>query len=430
MLDEIAIKKETQRSRDGKVDGHVDFGAQLQLDDNSHEAKNALVFMVVGVNSNWKLPIGYFLINGIESETSAELVTDALIQLHDVGVEVISLTLDGTSEHFATVKLLGANFDPYNLKPYFLHPINLKNIYVIFDACHMLKLIRNTFGDEKLFIDYKGNKIEWRYIKQLAHLQENEGLRAENELLFHSRRKVGFLGMYSAALAVIKIYEDYVKKSDAPLRHLLTYKLSQDYLELFFCAIRARSGWCPNPTCMQFKSSYKRLLIHHEVKGSNGNTTLQHKTKILTVSSGARKKDRIDRYDPEVYDAMVNLRVAKKYELTDGEIDPSRTKDILNVYSLPKKIIEPQFGAILCSKVLKELIANPTSVTELFPELNSHIFDDDVDDLCGHVFSLAKSIINKYIEIRMYALSVISTRRQNGLNARHYKNREMVWLHI
>lgn len=92
--------------------------------------------------------------------------------------------------------------------------------------------------------------------------------------------------------------------------------------------------------------------------------------------------------------------------------------------------VEPQFGAILCSKVLKELIANPTSVTELFPELNSHIFDDDVDDLCGHVFSLAKSIINKYIEIRMYALSVISTRRQNGLNARHYKNREMVWLHI
>lgn len=97
-------------------------------------------------------------------------------------VEVISLTLDSTSEHFATVKLLGANFDPYNLKPYFLHPINLKNIYVIFDACHMLKLIRNTFGDEKLFIDYEGNKIEWRYIKQLAHLQENEGLRAGNKL--------------------------------------------------------------------------------------------------------------------------------------------------------------------------------------------------------------------------------------------------------
>lgn len=180
---------------------------------------------------------------------------------------------------------------------------------------------------------------------------------SENELLFHSRRKVGFLGMYSAALAVIKIYEDYVKKSDAPLRHLLTYKLSQDYLGLFFCAIRARSGWCPNPTCMQFKSSYKRLLIHHEVKGSNGNTTLQHKTKILTVSSGARKKDRIDRYDPEVYDAMVNLRVAKKYELTDGEIDPSRTKDILNVYSLPKKVSEFSENSIayICGYVIRKI---------------------------------------------------------------------------
>lgn len=113
--------------------------------------------------------------------------------------------------------------------------------------------------------------------------------------------------MYSAAVAVIKIYEDYVKIPNAPLQYLLTYKLSQDHLELFFCAIRARSGWCPNPTCMQFKFSYKRLLIHHEVKASNGNVIMQDKTKILTVSSD--RKVQIDRYDPEVYDAMANLRI-------------------------------------------------------------------------------------------------------------------------
>lgn len=138
--------------------------------------------MVVGLNSNWKLPIGYFLINGIASQTSAELVTNALIKLHDVGVEVVSLTLDGTSEHFATVKLLESNFHVSDLKPYFSHPITLKRVYIVFDACHMLKLICNTFGDKKVLIDCDGNKIEWKYITQLAYLQEKEDLRAGNKI--------------------------------------------------------------------------------------------------------------------------------------------------------------------------------------------------------------------------------------------------------
>jgi len=59
---------------------------------------------------------------------------------------------------------------------------------------------------------------------------------SKGELLFFSRRKAGFLGMYSAAISVIKIYENYVKEPNSPLQYLLTYKLSQDYLELFLCA--------------------------------------------------------------------------------------------------------------------------------------------------------------------------------------------------
>lgn len=421
MIDEIGIKKGTQRGRDGKVYGHVDYGPEFVLNDNSKEAKNALVFMVVGLDSNWKLPIAYFLINGIASETSAVLIENTLVQLHEIGDEVVSLTLDGPNEHFATVQKLGAVFSENKIQPYFSHPITSKPIYVIFDACHMLKLIRNAFGEGKILLDNKGNKIEWRYIVQLAKLQEAESLRAgnklrlrhidyykmkmkvnlaaqtlsqsvadalefclkelqlpefegceatiefirsidilfdflnsrnpygqgykapltiknehiwrsrieelltnistlrngENKLMFSSTRKVGFLGMYSACLAVISIYEKYVKAPNSQMKYLLTYKLSQDHLELFFCAIRARSGWCPNPTAMQFRASYKRLLIHNEIKAINGNVTMQDNTKILMVSSSLGKKAFLDRYNPEVYDTMANIRVCNKYDLTD-----------------------------------------------------------------------------------------------------------------
>ncbi len=41
----------------------------------------------------------------------------------------------------------------------------------------------------------------------------------------------------------------------------LTYKLSQDHLEHFFGLIRARFGANNNPTPLQFKNTYRRLLL-------------------------------------------------------------------------------------------------------------------------------------------------------------------------
>ena len=98
-------------------------------------------------------------------------------------MDVVSVTLDGPSEHFATMRALGADFDLPNFQPYFPHPSNPEqNVFVIFDACHMLKLVRNTLGDLKVFKDSNGNLIEWKFVEALAELQEKEGLRAGNKL--------------------------------------------------------------------------------------------------------------------------------------------------------------------------------------------------------------------------------------------------------
>ena len=183
MLDEMSTKKSLQRTRDGKVRGYVDIGTDMQQDDNISLAKDALVLMVVALDGSWKIPIGYFLINGIDSQTNSGLIRDALTRLHEIEVEVVSVTLDGPSEHFATMRALGANFDLSNFQPYFPHPSNPEqNVFVIFDACHMLKLVTNTLGDLKVFKDSDGNLIEWKFVEDLAELQEKEGLRAGNKL--------------------------------------------------------------------------------------------------------------------------------------------------------------------------------------------------------------------------------------------------------
>lgn len=55
-------------------------------------------------------------------------------------------------------------------------------MHIIFDACHMLKLIRNCFGDLKEMRDLEGHSIKWSYVRKLVEIQDNEGLRAGNRL--------------------------------------------------------------------------------------------------------------------------------------------------------------------------------------------------------------------------------------------------------
>ena len=182
MIDEMAIRKDV--SWDGKkFRGYVDLGNAVKDDDFAPIAKDALVFMVVEVNETWKVPVGYFFIDGLSGKERANLVKLCINKLHDVGVEVISLICDGPSCHFAMLPELGASMSPPNLKPYFTHPLDKKKrVYVLLDVCHMLKLIRNTLGNCGTLVDGDDQEICWEYLTALHELQQDEGLRLGNKL--------------------------------------------------------------------------------------------------------------------------------------------------------------------------------------------------------------------------------------------------------
>lgn len=93
----------------------------------------------------------------------------------------------------------------------------------------------------------------------------------DKKLVVLGKRRTGFLGCLISIESLISMYSEYVLPSDGPLDYMLTYKMSQDHLEVFFCAIRCRGGHNNNPSAVQFKAAYKRLLMHAAVKGTNGN---------------------------------------------------------------------------------------------------------------------------------------------------------------
>ena len=414
MLDEMSIRKHVQW--DGKAQkyrGFVDLGTDID-DDSLPEATEALVFMAVSVNSNWKVPCGYFLVNGLTGEEKANLTKDCIRKLHDVGVKVVSFTCDGPTTHQAMLKLLGAVLSVDNMQAYFPHPCDEnEKIYIFLDACHMIKLVRNTFSDWKVLKDKDGKTIEWKFLEELNELQEKEGLRLANKLrkshmswkpqkmkvnlaaqtlsssvadalefcegklhempqfdgcgptvkfirvfdrlfdvlnsrnpransfkapirktnyefvrtfldnaceyikglkgpdgqpILKSKRKTGFLGFLVCAEAVRGLAKDLVCEENPVLKYLLTYKMSQDHLELFFGAVRASGGWNNNPTAMQFRSAYKQLLMRHNITGGRGNCVPQDDTEMLrnVEDQNNGKSSMIE---------IEDLTIARKYDL-------------------------------------------------------------------------------------------------------------------
>lgn len=78
-----------------------------------------------------------------------------------------------------------------------------------------------------------------QYIYSLRH--------TDFSLVRTSLRKTAIVGFLLSSLSAVSLFDLLVKKENT-LRYLLTYKLSQDHLELFFSAIRSRGGWNNNPS--------------------------------------------------------------------------------------------------------------------------------------------------------------------------------------
>ena len=144
MLDAMSIKKHLQYNpRTKRMSGYVDLGNGCNETDPATEA---LVLMVVGLKGHWKAPIGYFFTATLTADTQKELVVHALEALHDRSIKVVSVTMDGHATNLGMCNLLGTNLkgnpkDP--LKTSFTHPSSGDEVFVIMDACHMLKLARN-----------------------------------------------------------------------------------------------------------------------------------------------------------------------------------------------------------------------------------------------------------------------------------------------
>ena len=210
---------------------------------------------------------------------------------------------------------------------------------------------------------------------------------------YKSPRKVGFIGFLMAIKSVQGIFNDYIEAQGAPLEYLLTYKLSQDHLELFFCSTRQANGFNNNPTASQFIATYKRLLLRNFIKGTSGNVKSLDRTDILHIFQDVAA----------VGDAKVTLSEAalmKKYDLEPREPCDFNLglSDVPDFVRLPEELTEyhraiiPYIagyaGRMSCKQILcpKCCIAAGSTYS---PILNSFIASKDN----GFLFKPTDSVI-------------------------------------
>ncbi len=100
----------------------------------------------------------------------------------NASLKVWSVTADGTAVNINTFEILSCQFSGNyeSIKSSFENPKTKKDVFVILDPCHMLKLARNALADMGSFIDGDGNVIRWKHIEELQNIQEQEGLNLAN----------------------------------------------------------------------------------------------------------------------------------------------------------------------------------------------------------------------------------------------------------
>jgi hypothetical protein len=147
MLDGMSLRKELQwDASSSEIVGCVDLGGIVEAADDPDIATEALVFMAVGLNAPWKIPIAYFFTKGLNGAIQAQLLSACLEALHEHNISCMATVMDGLPANIRMITILGASCTLDNIKPYFPHPSTNNPVNVFFDACHLMKNVRTSFN--------------------------------------------------------------------------------------------------------------------------------------------------------------------------------------------------------------------------------------------------------------------------------------------
>lgn len=135
---------------------------------------------------------------------------------------------------------------------------------------------RSSFCDEFFDMVFGMDYTETRYYKKTGKTVETV------KQLCQGGRKRAALGIVVSAMSIREIARSLLYREESPFRYIMTYRFSQDLLELFFNTVRGRLGRNNNPTTLDFQNIIKVIWHVSSLKSTKtGNCIAQAVDEIL-----------------------------------------------------------------------------------------------------------------------------------------------------
>ena len=161
-------------------------------------------------------------------------------------------------------------------------------------------------------------------------------------------RKTFVLGFVITIKSTLEMAKQMLTLPEKPFKYVLTYKFSQDHIELLFSCIRAKGGWNNNPNTLQIKYALRRMLLGNAVKASvNGNCQAFDDNQIIPIFRTRKHQapPLPDQADPKVELHHINRihEMAANLDLTKSS-HSEFVENILEYISGFLIITEPHWG--------------------------------------------------------------------------------------
>ncbi len=95
------------------------------------------------------------------------------------------------------------------------------------------------------------------------------------QFLSTTQRKTFIIGFVACVKSTICMATEMVSAPTNHFKYLLTYKFSQDHIQLLFSCIRSKGGWNNNPNCLQMKYALRKMLMRNAITTSTSQDVIQ-----------------------------------------------------------------------------------------------------------------------------------------------------------
>lgn len=366
VVGEMKLKPGIQFDEKGKVYGWTDLGWNT-VDGSCDLAENVFFIILTGVNNDFRIPIGYFLIGKMTGEQIASLIRMSVELTTETNVRIVSLSFEQNSAYHSLTTSLGCEFNvsQFNkLRTFFI--VRSVRIYVFPEIYGIFDLIEKCLKEQKV-IYYRTNVISceldendesqesfhtrkfWLNLKKIKEFFEIENfadkLKAqksrkeiydflqsmikyfsrlklspnENDLIVKSKYKKGFIGMIVSLKSLFQIGLDFVRNR-INAKNFPNFRLGQQHLNLFM------NNFQSNSTAYEFVTEYKKNkfpsenksifynLINSSIKNINTTTKRPSAAKIkLKKKNVIKKTSKLDKsYNIDYLSTIVAAKLIKE----------------------------------------------------------------------------------------------------------------------